>query len=97
MRDSYYAAPVRDLIDSMLARVSCSAQDNANLFALSWELELLLLDDRSPERQWRQALTGPLQKLQSAMSDIAWANEPTADTPVPEPLDISDLITELAY
>ena len=63
MRDSFFASPLRDVVDHLLQTVPVTKHYNADLYHLSWELELLLLDDRSPERQWRQAAAKPLAKM----------------------------------
>ena len=89
MRDSYYAPPVRDVIDTLVASHALSAGDDAHLFSLSWELELLLLDEQSPERQWRHALAEPLRRLQQALRELNLPRELN--------LDLAHLIRELAY
>ena len=98
MRDSYYTPPVRDVIDSLITTEICSVEENARLFAVSWELELLLLDEQSPERQWRHALTVPLRKLQRILREANLAVGDGADaSPRHRPIDLTFLIQELAY
>ncbi len=69
MRDSYFARPLRDIIDHLLQSVPGCNSRQSELYHLSWELELLLLDERSEERQWRQAAARPLAKLEPLVRD----------------------------
>ncbi len=63
MRESYYARPLREFIDTLLDIEQHQPSANSQVHELSWALELLLLDDRSPEREWRQAAAQPLVRL----------------------------------
>lgn len=67
MRDSYFARPLQEFVDSVLDVMQYQSEapigPESKLHNLSWEIELLLLDNRLPEREWRQAAAKPLGEL----------------------------------
>lgn len=67
MRDSYFARPLQDFVDNVLDLMQYQPENlmapETKLHNLSWEIELLLLDNRLPEREWRQAAAKPLGEL----------------------------------
>ncbi len=67
MRDSYYTRPLRDFIDTLLDIEQYQPTGNHQIHELTWSLELLLLDNHSQERQWRQAAAEPLARLLSVL------------------------------
>ena len=67
MRDSYFARPLQNFVDTVLDVMQGQPGDlmapESKLHNLSWEIELLLLDKRLPEREWRNAAAKPLGEL----------------------------------
>ena len=67
MRDSYFARPLQEFVDNVLDIMQYQSEPplapESKLHNLSWEIELLLLDNRLPEREWRQAAAKPLAEL----------------------------------
>ncbi len=67
MRDSYFARPLQEFVDTVLDVMQYQPESvmapESKLHNLSWEIELLLLDNRLPEREWRQAAAKPLGEL----------------------------------
>lgn len=87
MRDSYFASPIAAVLKALhegeLQKDACL---NASLLRIQSQIETLLGDKLSPERQWRQQVAVPLMSLAELFQSIG--------NPVPS---VEELAAEMAF
>ena len=87
MRDSYFTTPIVAILKALReSEHQSNARIDESLHRIAKQIEALLSDDRSPERQWRQQVAVPLFLLVELFQSIG--------NPVPS---VEELATEMAY
>ncbi len=71
MRDSYFTSDIAAVLRALKeSEPRCDAHLNASLLRIETQIETLLHDDRSPEREWRQQTVVPLLSLAGLLRSI---------------------------
>jgi len=88
LRDSYFAPPLRDFVDSLVQLGPFQQSGSDSIMH-----DLLLLDNRLPERQWRHAAAKPLAELLKQIEQ----HQLKLQHPLLDFDSALDLVAELAY